>query len=61
MKVSRVGEKYITNEGYEIEIVEYFGAKVCTIKFDNGVTIKNKQYNDIVRGKIKKPLSQISF
>ena len=42
--VDRVGEKYITNEGYEIEIIEYFGANNCTIKFNDGTISRNKKY-----------------
>lgn len=55
-KVDRVGEKHITNEGYTIEIVECFSAKNCTIKFEDEITIKNREYVNIVKGKIKNPL-----
>lgn len=51
MKKDRVGEKYITNEGYEIEIIEYFGATNITIKFSlTGEIVKNLQYSHIKRG-----------
>ena len=52
---NRVGEKYITNEGYEIEIIEYFGVFKCTIRFNNGISIKNKVYSAIIKGCIKNP------
>ena len=52
---NRVGEKHVTNEGYTIEIIEYFGAFNCTIKFEDGTITKNKSYGDIVRGSIKNP------
>lgn len=54
-KINRVGEKYITSEGYTIEIVEYFGAKNCTVQFCDGTTLKNKRCEHIVDGKIKNP------
>ena len=51
MKKNRVGEKYITNEGYEIEIIEYFGATNITVKFSlTGEIVKNLQYSHIKRG-----------
>lgn len=34
-KNNRVGEKYFTKEGYEVEIIEYFDAYNCTINFIN--------------------------
>lgn len=52
---NRVGEKFITNKGYNIEIVEYFGAKNCSIKFNDGLILKNIQYDKIKRGKIANP------
>jgi hypothetical protein len=53
--VNRVGEKHITNEGYEIEIIEYFSRINCTIQFEDKTIIKNKRYNEIKEGKIKNP------
>jgi hypothetical protein len=32
---NRLGEKYKTNQKYETEIIEYFGATNCTIKFND--------------------------
>ena len=38
---NRVGEKYITNEGYEIEIIDYFNSYNSTILFnDERKTVK---------------------
>lgn len=51
----RRGEKYTTNEGYEIEIIEYFGALNCTIKFNNGLVIRNIIYDSIKTGNVKNP------
>ena len=49
----RVGEKHITNEGYQIEIIEYFNANNCTLKFNDGTIRYNIQYDKIKRGKVK--------
>jgi hypothetical protein len=59
--ITRVGEKYTTNEGYSIEIVECFGSSNCTIEFDNGAIIKNKEYKNIVKGVIKNPYHKSVF
>lgn len=53
--LNRVGEKHITNEGYEIEIIEYFGAFNCTIQFKNGCIKDNVDYKTIKKGEIKNP------
>lgn len=53
-KVTRVGEKYITKKGYEIEITEYFSCKDCTIKFliDN-TEVRNVPFSQIKSGYVK--------
>ncbi len=51
----RVGEKHITNEGYEVEIIEYFNNINSTIQFEDGTIRYNIKYNNIQRGKIKNP------
>lgn len=51
----RVGEKFITNEGYNIEIVEYFGSKNSTVRFEDGTLVENKEYADLRKGKVKNP------
>lgn len=53
---SRVGEKYTTNEGYEIEIIEYFNWEKVTIKFNCGYIVKNLQYGTIKRGWVTYPM-----
>jgi len=53
MKKNRVGEIYTTNEGYRIEIVEYFNAENCSIKFDDGNILKNVVFNTVTSGSIK--------
>lgn len=55
ISTNRLGEKHITNEGYEVEIIEYFNCKNCTVIFENGCEIKNRSYSDLKKGKIKNP------
>lgn len=54
---NRIGEKLITNQGYEIEIIEYFSNKNITVVIhDNYKTIiKNRNYSDLKRGKLNNP------
>jgi hypothetical protein len=54
-KLSRLGEKYITNEGLEVEIIEYTNALDCTIRYKDGFILKNKNFFDIKNGKVKNP------
>ena len=51
---NRVGEKHITNEGYEVEIISCNHNTNCTIKFLNSSYLKhNVSFADIRRGEIK--------
>lgn len=52
---SRAGEKFITNEGYKIKIIEYFGWDNCTIQFEDGTVVKNRTYRNTVKGEISNP------
>ena len=56
-KNNRLGEKHITKQGYEIEIIEYNGSLDSTIKFLNerGNTLKNIQYDRIIKGTVINP------
>ena len=54
-KLNRVGEKHITNEGYEIEIIKYVNSNNCTIMFENGVIVENIQYSRVLIGTISNP------
>ena len=54
--LDRIGEKHITNEGYEVEIIEYFSYNNCTIKFTDGHTVEKVSYGNIKRGFIKNKL-----
>lgn len=51
----RVGEKFITNEGYIIEIVEYKGNRNSTVRFEDGTLVENKEYADLRKGNVKNP------
>jgi hypothetical protein len=52
----RTGEKYITNEGCEVEIIQCSHSGNCTVKFLDTHYIKyNVDFADIKRGEIKNP------
>jgi len=53
--IDRTGEKFITNEGYEVEIVQYFGVYDCTIRFSDGTIICNMNFGNIKKGTVKNP------
>lgn len=53
-KIDRTGEKYITNEGYEIEIIEFINTSNCRIKFEDDGIIKTT-YENIKKGLIRNP------
>lgn len=53
--INKTGEKYTTNQGYEIEIVEYTRYSKCTIKFENGIILQNIRYDHIKDGSVKNP------
>jgi len=54
-KLNRIGEKFITNEGYEVEIIEYFSNKNITIKFENNFIFHNIQLRNLIRGQVSNP------
>lgn len=49
----KTGEKHITNEGYEVEIIEYFSIRNCTIKFIDGSILYNIFYQNLKNGQVK--------
>ena len=55
IKQDRIGKKYITNEGYEIEIIEYFGANNISVKLKNGVVVCNLSFANIEKGCVRNP------
>jgi len=52
---NRTGEKYITNEGYEVEVIEYFSSRNCTLRLIDGNILKNRMISDVKRGRVKNP------
>lgn len=54
----RIGEIYKTNQGYDIEIIEYSGCKNVTVKFKDGVILNNLRYDCITGGRVAKPIKK---
>jgi len=54
----RVGEKFTTNEGYEVEITNIEGY-VCTIRYADGSTKSGVYYYHLKAGNIRKPFNRI--
>lgn len=52
---TRLEEVHFTNEGLKIKIIEYFDCYNCTIEFEDGTILKNREYGDIKKGSIKNP------
>ena len=57
-KENRIGEKHITNEGFQIEIIEYFGKENCTIQFEDKHIVENVRYINIKKGGVKNPYNK---
>lgn len=58
---NRVGEKYKNKQGYEIEVIEYFGAFNSTIKFNDNTILYNISYQQISKGTIENPNHTITY
>lgn len=56
---NRTGEKYITNEGYEVEVIEYFSAINLTIKYEDGFILRGIQMSNLKAGQVKKPHTRL--
>lgn len=54
MRVNRVGESNISNEGYKMTIKEYRSAKSIDVEFDDGTIRKDVQYSSFKSGRISK-------
>lgn len=60
--MSRIGEKYLTHQGYEIEIIkEYGNGKYDIIFLSNNYIVKNKFFNKIKSGKLENPEHKTVF
>ena len=49
----RVGERWLTNEGYWVEIIEYITSKNVTIMFEDENILKKVKYDNVKNGQIK--------
>lgn len=56
---NRVGEKYITNDGFEIEIIEYFNSRNCTVKFEDGDIREKLWYSNVSKGAVRKFIKRV--
>jgi len=57
--IDRVGETHMTKEGHKITITKNTSNTNCTIQFEDGTILENKEYRNIKEGKIKKPFSRV--
>ena len=57
---NRVGEKFTTKQGYEIEIVEYIDSKNIKVRFEKGHALVVRMH-DIKRGFIMNPLHPMTY
>ena len=51
----RIGKKFLSKQGYEFEIIDCQKYNKCTIKFEDGVIIYNRDYGAIQKGEVKHP------
>ena len=51
----KTGEKFITNQGYKIEIINYEGWDKVTVIFEEGYMISDIQYGALKLGTVKNP------
>ena len=62
-KKERLGEINVSNEGYDMKIIEYNGVRDITIEFQDEykTIIKNREYKEFIKGKIKNPYHKSVF
>lgn len=60
---NRLGQKFITTEGYEIEIIEYNSYSDVGVEFKDELKTKvfNKNYRYVKEGKVKNPFKPIIY
>jgi len=51
----RTGEKYLTNQGYLVKVINYKNQLNCDIEFENGVILYNISFKQVKKGTIKNP------
>ncbi len=54
LNLHRIGEKHITCDGYEAEIIEYKGTSNVNVRLNNNHII-TVQYGHLIRGEVKNP------
>lgn len=54
-KLKRLGETSINTQGYEMKVIEYRNANDIDIKFSDGTIIKNREYDNFIKGLIFNP------
>jgi hypothetical protein len=59
--IDRTGNLYTTNQGYEIEIIEYSSRRKCSIKFKDGSILKDRCFKQVSRGEISNPSHRSAF
>lgn len=50
---NRIGEEYITNEGFKLKIIQYVSSLNVSVEFEDGNVVHNLQYDNVKRGCVK--------
>lgn len=53
----KVGETIVANNGMKMTIIAYRNCNDIDIQFEDGVIVRNKTYNNFVKGHIQKPIN----
>lgn len=53
LKEERINQTKIMNCGSVCEIIEYIGANNITVRFESGKTVRNKSYQNFIKGQIR--------
>jgi hypothetical protein len=54
-------EKFVNNIGDTFRIIECINKKNCTVMFEDGTIVYNREYSDLRNGKVKNPNKPILF
>lgn len=52
---NRIGEKFVTNKGHVVEIIDYDPYLDCTVRFEDGTILSNITYQNLQNGEVKNP------
>ncbi len=57
MKINtyRIGERWVSNEGFWMTIISYVNATNCDIQFDDGCIVTELYYANVVKGRVRNP------